>query len=177
MRLGTKTVLFGAHQFLLHPLFVALGWWKLYSFPFDPRLWFAFFLHDFGYFGKVNIDGPEGETHPEFGAHIMGLQFGKNWADFTMYHSRFYSRMHGVKPSKLCAADKLATALVPKWLYLFLVRATGEIVEYKALATTNGKYGDNSHLKLTDDEWYARMVIACEEWAYENKDTVEDYVW
>jgi hypothetical protein len=31
MKLGTKSVLFGAHCFLLHPWFVAAGWWKLYS--------------------------------------------------------------------------------------------------------------------------------------------------
>jgi hypothetical protein len=71
MKIGTKSVLFGAHGFFLHPLFVALAWWKLYGFPFDPRLWLAFTLHDLGYIGKPNIDGPEGEEHPTFGARVM----------------------------------------------------------------------------------------------------------
>ena len=52
MKIGTRSVLFGAHAFWLHPWFVAAAWWKLYGFPWDPRLWVAFFLHDLGYFGK-----------------------------------------------------------------------------------------------------------------------------
>src|SRR5690348_11894818 len=46
--IGTKSVICGAHCFFLHPWFVALAWWKLYGFPWDPRLWFAFWLHDLG---------------------------------------------------------------------------------------------------------------------------------
>ena len=68
---GTRSVLFGAHCFFIHPIFVFIAWWKLYGFPFDPRLWVAFFVHDLGYFGKPNMDGKEGETHVEFGAKIM----------------------------------------------------------------------------------------------------------
>src|ERR1700676_2969289 len=67
LSLGTRSVLFGAHQFILHPLFLAVAWTKLYGFPLDPRLWAAFFLHDVGYLGKDNLDGAEGETHPELG--------------------------------------------------------------------------------------------------------------
>jgi hypothetical protein len=55
MKVGTKSVLFGAHCFLIHPFFVAAAWIKLYGFPWDPRLWIAFFVHDLGYFGKPNI--------------------------------------------------------------------------------------------------------------------------
>lgn len=75
MKIGTKSLLFGYHQFLIHPLFVARAWWKLYGFPWDPRLWFAFFTHDLGYWGKPNMDGPEGESHPWTGANIMGGLF------------------------------------------------------------------------------------------------------
>src|SRR4051812_8551241 len=32
MKIGTKSVLFGVHQFLLHPLFIAIGWWQEYGF-------------------------------------------------------------------------------------------------------------------------------------------------
>ena len=45
LRVGTKSVLWGAHQFLLHPLFVAWAWWRLYGVPWDPRLWVAFVVH------------------------------------------------------------------------------------------------------------------------------------
>lgn len=75
MRVGTKSVLFGAHQFAIHPWFVAAAWWKLFGFPWDPRLWVAFFVHDLGYIGKPNMDGAEGETHPILGARIMAALF------------------------------------------------------------------------------------------------------
>jgi len=64
MKIGTKSVVFGAHCFFIHPWFVFIAWWKLYGFPWDIRLWFCFFLHDLGYWGKPNIDGIEGELHP-----------------------------------------------------------------------------------------------------------------
>lgn len=71
MRIGTKSVLYGAHAFYLHPWFVAWAWWKLYGFPWKPWLWVMFFVHDLGYWGKPNMDGPEGERHPWFGAHVL----------------------------------------------------------------------------------------------------------
>jgi hypothetical protein len=77
LRVGTKSVLFGAHAFWLHPGLVVLAWWKLYGFPRDIRLWVAFFVHDLGYWGKPNMDGTEGEKHPEFGARIMHILFDK----------------------------------------------------------------------------------------------------
>ena len=55
----------------------------MYSFPWDARLWFAFWLRDVGYVDKPNMDGAEGETHVELGAKIMGLLFGKTWAAFA----------------------------------------------------------------------------------------------
>ena len=73
MKIGTKSVLYGAHCFLIHPWFVMFAWWKLYGFPNDIRLWVAFFVHDLGYIGKINMDGIEGETHVELGARIMHI--------------------------------------------------------------------------------------------------------
>ena len=172
MKIGTKSVLFGAHCFLIHPIFVALAWIKLYGFPFDPRIWIAFFVHDLGYIGKPNMDGVEGETHVELGANIMHLFDGYNkfieteiyptkdelkkriedgwcpisqsglsvtyrrcerkthWRDFSLYHSRYYAKKNNAYPSKLCFADKLSFCLTPRWLYLPMVNATGEIKEY-----------------------------------------------
>jgi hypothetical protein len=75
MKIGTKSLLFGVHQFAIHPWFVALAWRRLYGFPWDPRLWVSFFVHDLGYWGKPNMDGPEGETHPFTGAAVMGALF------------------------------------------------------------------------------------------------------
>ena len=75
MKIGTKSVLYGAHCLFIHPVFVFAAWWKLYGFPWDPRLWIAFFVHDLGYWGKPNMDGKEGETHVEWGAKVMHKLF------------------------------------------------------------------------------------------------------
>ena len=81
MRVGTKSVIGGAHCFLLHPFFVAWGWKRLFGFPWNPRLWFAFALHDIGYIGRGDMDGPEGEGHVVLGARIMGSLFGPAWEE------------------------------------------------------------------------------------------------
>ena len=132
MRVGTKSVLFGAHCFFIHPFFVAVGWWCSRGFPWDVRLWAAFFVHDLGYLGCPNVEGPEGEEHVLLGARIMGMLFGRSWADFTLRHSRYWAKKHGVNVSDLCYADKLAFVLTPAWLYLPMARATGELAEYMA---------------------------------------------
>lgn len=103
MTIGTKSVLFGAHCFFLHPWFVAVGWWKLYGFPWDPRLWVAFFVHDLGYLGKPNMDGPEGESHPKLGAHIMRFLFDNR--DFA--------------GGWVCGASRTARAVSPILDYMF----------------------------------------------------------
>lgn len=38
VRIGTKSVLFGAHCARIHPAVVFIAYWKLYGFPFDRRL-------------------------------------------------------------------------------------------------------------------------------------------
>jgi hypothetical protein len=177
MKVGTKSVLFGAHCFLIHPLFVLIAWSKLYNFPYDPRLWVAFLVHDLGYWKKPNMDGPEGETHVELGAKLMGwlfdnkCQFHKSsssfndfinsntcpncnrWANFSKYHSRFYAKKDGAQYSKLCVADKLAVAMEPAWLYLPRVILSGEINEYMKLAESHKYNGEPiskyEHMKLS----------------------------
>jgi hypothetical protein len=175
MRIGTKSVLFGAHCFFLHPWFVAAAWWKLYGFPWDPRLWVAFFCHDIGYLGKPNMDGAEGETHVELGARIMGV-FGKRWSNFSRYHSRFYAKKDGVQYTRLCVADKLAICLTPAWLYLPMVNWTGEIKEYMAMSAANGntKYAFMSIDAKSQREWHANMCSYLRKWVAEHKDLKVD---
>lgn len=172
MKIGTRSVLFGAHCFFLHPWFVAYSWWKLYGFPFDPRLWVAFFVHDLGYLGKPNMDGPEGELHPYFGAKIMKFLFGKKWYEFTLYHSRFLAKKNDAQYSKLCVADKLAIAMTPAWLYLPMVKATGEIKEYMKDAERNS----NGELKVQGSEitWYKGVQEYVKRWVDEHKEIKED---
>lgn len=172
MKVGTRSVLFGAHCFILHPWFVAWGWWKCYGFPFDPRLWVAFFVHDLGYFGKPNMDGAEGELHPYFGAKIMGFLFGKEWFYFTLHHSRFLAKKNNAQYSKLCVADKLAIALTPAWLYLPMVKATGEIKEYMKDAYKN----TNGEIKVQESEklWFKGVQEYVRKWVEEHKEIKED---
>jgi hypothetical protein len=205
MKMGTKSVLYGAHCFFLHPWFVAAAWWKLYGFPRDPRLWVAFFVHDLGYLGKPNMDGPEGENHVYFGAKVMrwlfdysplkgkllnflaellDWQFGAtpstewvstDWYCFSFYHSRFMSKRYHVQPSKLCYADKLSVALTPAWLYLPMVHWTGEIHEYMAKAK-DGKY---THMSVYDNDvrvWYDNVQQYVRKWAFDHKDGQLDTV-
>lgn len=128
---GTRSVLFGAHQFLIHPLCLARAWWRLYGFPWDPRLWLCFFVHDIGYLGKPNIDGPEGETHPYLGARIVLWVTGSLYfRDLCLFHSRHLCKKLAATPSRLCIADKLAFVCTPRWVYLFSTAVTGELTEY-----------------------------------------------
>lgn len=176
MRIGTKSVLFGAHCWFLHPWFVAAAWRKLYGFPFDPRLWVAFWVHDLGYLGKPNMDGDEGEQHPFWGAFVMGALFGRRWFDFTLYHSRFLAKRHGAQVSRLCVADKLAICLTPAWLYLPMVRATGEIDEYMKLARdVTEKYASmNTRTDAGQRQWYLDVQSYLRKWVDEHRDGRED---
>jgi hypothetical protein len=152
---------------------VAAGWTRLYGFPFDPRLWCAFFLHDIGYVGKTNMDGREGEAHPALGAAIMRRLFGSEWGNFCLYHSRDYARARGAHPSRLCFADKLACAPTPVWLYLPMVSATGEIHEYlqQAQKAESKHWKPTGYNKLT---WHAQLAEYMRQWVAEHKDGAPD---
>lgn len=149
MTVGTRSVLFGVHSILIHPFFTAAAWWRLYGFPRDVRLWAAFILHDFGYFGRTSVEGPGAEAHVELGARIMGKLFGAEWAEFCRRHSRHYARSRGVRVSRLCVADKLAFVLTPPWLYLPLARVSGELWEYIE-RSKDSQAGSES---FTPEEW------------------------
>lgn len=197
MKVGTKSVLFGAHCLFIHPVFVLVAWIKLFGFPWDPRLWIAFFVHDLGYWGKPNMDGPEGETHVELGAKIMHFLFDwkqvrgefapydnqrtMTWSNFSKYHSRFYAKKDGANYSKLCVADKLAICLEPAWLYLLRVNWSGEIKEYMKLAGKREAIGEQVNkyesmkLNSTDQkEWHKGVRSYMFRWVEEHLDGRND---
>lgn len=199
MTIGTKSVLYGAHCWFLHPWFVAWAWWRLYGFPWDPRLWVAFFVHNLGYVGKSNMDGEEGEQHPILGARIMTAlfdwrrlqrdtiwfewtfseprrQFGL-WGQFALLHSRYFAKRYGAQPSRLCIADKLALALTPAWLYLPMARATGEIHEYMAHAAHrikgNEAVSESERRRLVSGNqraWFDGVQSYMRRWVTEHRD-------
>lgn len=218
MKIGTKSILFGAHQFAIHPWFVAEAWYRLYGYPWALWLWIAFFVHDIGYWGKPNMDGPEGEEHPWTGAKILyalqgwWLFWTRNlweweigakwrvpirwwevrrkmahshleivheeviWGNEVLYHSRFLAKRYNAKPSRFCIADKLAIVLTPRWLYLPLVRMTGEVKEYmnKSESRNGAKYSgmnlDTKNIRV----WYDSMIAYMTRWIAEHKDGRED---
>jgi len=179
---GARSVLFGAHQFLIHPFFLWLAWWKLYGFPTNPRLYVAFFVHDLGhlFYNSPNMDGVEGERHVEWGAAVMERWFGPFWGDFCRYHSRFRAKQDGQPFSPLCVADKLACALEPWWLYLPRVILSGEIHEYMALAggkngskyagEPNGTYVVQQLATGTRRSWHRGMTAYLRAWVAEHQD-------
>jgi len=155
MKIGTKSVLFGVHQFLLHPILVALAWWKLYGFPNKIQYWIAFFVHDLGYIGKPNMDGQEGEEHVMLGGEIMANLFGPRWGEFTLYHSRFQAPTNGSGEkmmSRLCVADKFSFCITPDWLYLLQANLSGEIHEYMEKSRI-GKYVSMNLSTITQHQW------------------------
>lgn len=168
--IGTRSLLFGYHQFIIHPLLLAWCWTRLFGFPLDPRLWVCFFLHDVGYWGKPNMDGPEGEQHPYAGARLVSALFDrrgepKKWYWFCVLHSRFIAKQQGESPSKLCYADKAVIAYTPTWIQLGLMRLTGEWREY--VQGQNGRTAMPENGSLTD--WANAMRKVC-------RDFVEGYV-
>ena len=150
MKIGTRSLLFGAHQFALHPLFVALAWRRLYgAWPREIPVWVAFAVHDLGYWGLDDLDGPEGERHPLRGANIMGRLFDRRetdicwqgrWWRFAAGHSRTLAARFDLPTSDLMAADKLATVLYPRWLYALLCWLSGEYIEYRDRWGAAGTY-------------------------------------
>ncbi len=198
--MGTKSILWGAHCWCVHPLFVAAAWTKLYGFPTDPRLWLCFYCHDLGYWGKSEMDNADGENHVLFGAEVMGLLFDKDpklrdcnhwsgpngtlvcpceywnrWRRLCKYHSRFWCKKHQARPSNLCFADKLAIALTPWWIYLPMTRVSGELAYYMRLATS--KYAGMQLNTVTPRSWYASMQAYLKAWVAVHKDGSTEDTW
>jgi len=177
MTIGTRSVLFGVHAFWLHGFFVAEAWRRLYGFPRSWPLWASFFVHDIGYLGKTDIEGPSGGTHVYAGARVMTRLFGPAWGEFCLRHSRYWAHSHGGRLSRLAAADKLAFVLTPHWLYLPMARATGELSEYMAVSQVRPALDDG----FTENErellasgnarsWLKALQAYTRRWAEEHAD-------
>ncbi len=157
MNVGTKSLLFGVHQIFFHPVTVWLAWVELYGFP-TWKESICIVIHDWGYWGSPNMDGKEGEKHPEY-AMILACQLfprhGKEldkdnyYGQLCLLHSRHYAKRFCLKPSKLCWADKLSIKYDPWWIYLPRAWLSGELAEYRNL---HGSMGENFK---THREWYA----------------------
>ncbi len=157
MKTGTKSILFGVHQFIIHPVMILIAWQIIYRQRPNFLELCAIITHDLGYWGSPNMDGVEGELHPLSMAKWWRKYFGKfgeKVAVEILGHSRFYSAKNGLHLSRLFQADKLCVALYPKWLYLLLANLSGEIKEYMVIASKKeGKYLDLLTGSTTQIEW------------------------
>jgi hypothetical protein len=136
----------------------------------DPRLWIVFLIHDLGYWGKPNMDGAEGERHPEWACGKLNAWFGEPWGAFSLLHSRFYAKKIKQPVSPLCYADKLAIVYMPAWLYLPMVHATGEVHEYMKDAQRMIESGGHPDSKA----WLRDVKSYVVEWVATHKDGRED---
>lgn len=112
---GTKSYLFGCHQFIMHPLYVTLAWKRLYDRW--PRLWelVCIFLHDVGHIGKQYLSDPEQKKdHWKLGAKIAHRLFKHKGMALISGHTKHGSRGKH-EPSKLYYADKVSWLLAPNW--------------------------------------------------------------
>ena len=139
MRRGTKSLLFGCHQFLVHPLFTLWGWVRLYGWgSLNLQSLLAIIIHDWGYWGCKSMDGEDGYIHPL--RRLRWVQHGPGEMDemweLIWYHSRHLCFELKAEPSLLCWADKLGTALMPSWLWALMAHLSGEGYEY--MANVNG---------------------------------------
>lgn len=175
MNIGTKSLLFGSHQFILHPICVALAWHRLYKRW--PEWWQAICIvvHDWGYWGCGNMDGEEGTNHPERGAEIacclmidiskfvwrrqfrfthgpvkaiIHTSLREDAWDLCAGHSRHYAKLHNFETSPLMAADKMGIIIPPWWIHLPMFRASGELTEYRS-----GLYHQDPEFH-SDKAWY-----------------------
>lgn len=139
MRVGTRSLLFGVHQVVWHPFTVLIAWWKLYGRPSWKEV-VCIAIHDWGYWGKPNMDGAEGEKHPVLGATIALRLFGNGsgYAKMVLCHSRHLARQLGLEPSKLCWADKYSHCFDPWWFYIPRAWLSGELREYRQLTAKAG---------------------------------------
>lgn len=180
MKTGTKSILFGAHQFILHPICVAIAWSRLrskrpdiYTSLWNLPLLVNFIVHDWGYWGLEKMDDEKGEEHVELGASIMACLFDRStfsspWADFSRFHSRFIAKQYFTPISALCVADKLAFSVMPKWLYRLLSSWSGEIHEYIDMLKTESKYSNMGLSGENFDRWHNSYYLYITKWTEEH---------
>lgn len=172
MKVGTKSILFGVHNFVWHPITVILAWWRLYGRPSWQEV-VCIIIHDWGYWGCPNMDGREGEQHPARAALLAWRLFlDMRYHNLVLYHSRHYSRLYQREPSKLCWADKLSILYDPWWFYLPRAWLSGELKEYRRIAADAGFLP----LSASHREWFNWIRARFEKIANERRGDVVPYM-
>lgn len=149
MRTGRKSILFGVHQFIWHPITVLLAWIELYGFPNWKEI-VCIIIHDWGYWFCEHMDDLKGKTHPAWAADKAMKWFGPEYYCLCLYHSRAFVKKHNRRLSKLGWADKLSLLYDPWWFYLPRAWLSGELKEYRNESSTKKQLAANK----THREWF-----------------------
>ena len=164
MNVGTRSLLFGIHQFIWHPIVVWRAWKYLYGRPTWKEI-VCIIIHDWGYWGKPNLDGPEGVTHPQLGMQLADKWLGVKYGQLCAGHSRSYVKkmkelgVPGYWVSKLCWADKLSFCFEPRWFYIFRAKLSGEWELVMQESIRSGFMTDEEN--VSPNEWYELMYRYC----------------
>lgn len=153
MKLGTKSLLFGVHQFILHPLLVWFSWILLYKNAPNWKELICIFIHDWGYWNIFFLKDAEGDRHPEVAAKIANKLFGQKYYFFILGHSTFYNTRYDVKISKLMAPDKYWHCIVPFWFFKMLSIPSGEFKYYR----TRKGARQVADLDVSDKIWWLNL--------------------
>ncbi|MEW6614008.1 MAG: hypothetical protein AB1401_00830 [Thermodesulfobacteriota bacterium] len=160
MRIGRKSLLFGCHQFILHPIFVLIAWIRLYGWPRNKWIYVGILIHDWGYWfssGYNSVFDSDFDIHTVW-AYSKLLSQDRKAAEECLYHSRFLAIQRKKTPSRLCWADKMASAIMPSWLWALLAWLSGEGDIYR----NNRKYETYRDEKISLKEWhkeYAKFIL------------------
>jgi hypothetical protein len=157
MKMGTKSLLFGVHQFIWHPVLVTISWIILYKELPSFKELVCIFIHDWGYWGVEEMKDEKGDLHPWKGAEIAFKLFGEPYRELVLGHSTFFCKRFNWKASKLMAADKYWHLLVPLWVYKLMSIPSGEFAYYRSLKSAR-QVADS---KVSDIEWWINLQKTC----------------
>ena len=122
MNEGTKSYLFGCHQFFFHPLWVLFAWRLEYKSW--PKLWqiICILLHDVGIIGRQYIAVDESKLgHWMLGANIAQRLFLRldmpkiAWKSWVLIAGHCPNES-SLPKSKLFISDKRAYLIEPMWM-------------------------------------------------------------
>lgn len=130
MNEGTKSYLFGCHQFLMHPLQVIRAWRMEYGTW--PEWWqiIGIFLHDIGVCGRQYLSDDKAKIgHWKRGAHLardivrficLKLKYSDSKRAIIVVSTFYLCAGHcpeesGFDESKLSRADKRSWVIAPMW--------------------------------------------------------------
>lgn len=112
---GTKSMLFGCHQIIIHPLIVLVAWYRLYRRWPKPWQLVCILIHDIGHWGKDYLTYFEHKRdHWRAGAELARRLFGDEAYWFCRWHSKT-SNGNSWQPNDLFYADKYSWLCAPRW--------------------------------------------------------------